>query len=463
MKEINNLETWKATNLDLIEETLEKNNKAIILIAGASSSGKSYAGLALTNFLAEKGYKTLTISTDAYNKGISNIIFDKVNLNFFDNKLQDEKILRKIVKTEIINLEFNDKFSKECLMEIGKKSKNYFSDANSLNKYLNALKFEFDRINFDETTVYDLSLAASDIKKLANNETIMIKEYSKKISEQEPTNRYVNGEDYDIILLEGIYALDDKVTKILSGSNVISNFIMADEKTLFIRRVLRDNAYVPNTFTVKNYFTAVLPAYKKDILPKSKNSDIVFLNNMSFKELREGQIYSVHKRIKVENHEELEKLISNSKIISKSIFKDYYINSSADISPESSQLIFRSVSYDDGKSFHPYSLVQKGIVKTRKDKKIIRPVNIFLNEEEIKVTFNNEDEFFNLIEHSDFKFINLKVKQRIRLKYKQYLITIDNIKDDGTYIELNGLDLQKEHFEKMFKPLDKKNDDYNKQ
>ena len=439
MKEIKDLETLKASNLDLIEEALEKHKKAIVLIAGASSSGKSYAGQALTQFLLENGHKSLTVSTDAYNVGISNIVFNKVNQKYYENKLNDTEKLKNIIKNSIISLEFNDKFSKHCLIEIGKQCKQYFENQETLTKFLNLLKHEFEHISFDETTVYNLALSATDVRALANNETIMQKEYSKKISEQEPTNKYISGKDYDVIILEGIYALDDKVTEILNGKNVISNFIMADEKTLFIRRVLRDSAFVPNTFTVKNYFQAVLPAYKRDILPKANNSDITFSNNMSFKELREGKLWSVHKRVKINNVEQIDNVFQNSKVISQIIFKDYYINSCQNPSAEESQLIFRSASYDGGKSFVPYGLVQKGIVKTRKDGKMIRPVNVFLNESEIKTVFQNEEEFFNLIKDSDFKYINMKTKQRTRLLYKNHSITIDKIKNEGTYIEWSGL------------------------
>jgi len=455
MIEIKDLETWKASNLDLIEEALEKHNKAIILIAGASSSGKSYAGHSLTEFLSENGHKTLTVSTDAYNVGISNIVFNKVNKNYFDGKLTDADKLKDIIKKAIISLEWQDKFSRDCLIEIGKQSRQYFQNKETLNKYLNLLKQGFEKISFDETTVYNLSLAAADVQKLANNETIMLKEYSKKISEQEPTNKYISGEDFDVIILEGIYALDECVTKILNGKNVISNFIMADEKTLFIRRVLRDSAFAPNTFTVKNYFQAVLPAYKKDILPKANNSDIIFANNMSFKELREGQVWSVHKRVKINNSNQLENLVQNGKVLSKIIFKDYYINSCPNPSSEESQLIFRSASYDGGKTFTPYGLVQKGIVKTRKDGKMVRPVNVFLKEEEIRKTFKNEKEFFDLIKDSDFKYIDMKTKQRIRLQYKEHYITIDQIKDDGTYIEWNGLNLKNDQQKEQHGNIDK--------
>jgi hypothetical protein len=264
-----------------------------------------------------------------------------------------------------------------------------------------------------------------------------------------PTNIYVNGQDYDVIILEGIYALDQTVTNILHGRNVIVNFVPADEKTLFIRRILRDKAFASTTFTIKNYFSAVLTAYKKDILPRAQVADIVFFNNMSFKELREGEFESVHKRIRVQSPAALEQFVSKCKVLSKVVFKDHHIGTTPN---EESQLIFRSASFDGGKTFAPYSLVQKGHIKLRKDGKTIRPVNLFLDEQQMAQTFKTEQEFFDMIALSDFKQTSLGVKQRTRLQYKDYFVTIDNIKNDGIYVELNGLDLQKENLPDFTKP-----------
>lgn len=67
-------------------------------------------------------------------------------------------------------------------------------------------------------------------------------------------------------------------------------------------------------------------------------------------------------------------------------------------------------------------------------------------------TFKTEQEFFDMIALSDFKQTSLVVKQRTRLQYKDYFVTIDNIKNDGIYVELNGLDLQKENLPDFTKP-----------
>lgn len=455
---ITDLEKWKTSNLDLVQESLEKHNKAIILLAGASSSGKSYAGKLLTEFLQENGLRTFTISTDSYNRGISHIIVDKVNQNSFGGKLDNVDKLKDIAKDAIINLEFDDKFAKESLKEIAKKSSSFFVNQNDLEKYVMQLNREFKQINFDETSVYDLGKASQDVLALSQDKQIMVKEYSKKISEQEPTNVFVSGKDYDVIVLEGIYALDDKITKVISGDNVVSNFVLADEKTLFVRRVIRDSAFCPNSFTIKNYFERVLPGYKKDILPKVKSANIVLFNNMAFKELREGTVLSVHKREKIEDKNMLLHLIKNSKLLSKITFQDYYLSASdkASQTQDESQLIFRCASYDNGNTFLPYSLVQKGYVKHRKDGKVIRPVNVLLSEQEMPQVFKTKEDFFSLIKQTNFVVSNVIEKKRRRLLYKETNIVIDQIKNDGVYIELNGQDLNKDfaNYQNNIRPLE---------
>jgi len=437
---ITDFEKWKTANLDLVQEALEKHSKAVILLAGASSSGKSYATKQLTEFLEANALKTFTMSTDSYNRGISHIVVDKVNQNAFGGKLGNVDKLKDIAKAAIINLEFDEKFNEQSLKQISKNSWSFFNNLDEFKKYTNALKKEFKSINFDETSVYDLDQVAKDALALSKNLPIMVKEYSKKISEQQPTNTFVSGYEFDVIILEGIYALDDKITKVLSGQNIISNFVLADEKTLFIIRVIRDSAFCPNSFTIKNYFERVLPAYKNDILPKEKCANLVLFNNMAFKELREGTVWSINKKQRIENNKTLFSIIKNSTLLSKITFKDYYLSSSAEAQNDDSQLIFRCASFDNGKTFCPYSLVQKGYVKHRKDGKIIRPVNVLLSEDEMPNLFKTEQDFFDLIKNSSLTVSKIVDKKRHRLLYKGTNIVIDNIKNDGIYIELNRAD-----------------------
>lgn len=455
MREFISLEKWKSANLDLVEEMKEKGQKPVILVSGASSSGKSFATEALKEYFEKQNLKCFTISTDAYNRGISHIIVDKVNQNSFEGKLKNIEQLKQVCKKEIIDLEFLDKFKKPSLVKIGQKVAKHFESKDQLSKFLNSLAKEFAKINFDESTVYDLALVAKDVNDLVQNKKIMEKEYSKKISEQQPTNVFVSGADFDVILVEGIFALDKVLVDNLK-TKYISSFVEADEKTLFLRRILRDRFFAPTSFTIKNYFNTVLKAYKSEILPNKETADFVFKNDISFEENKTGEVWSVHKREKVENLSGLKSLIDKSEILSDVLFKDYYINSTDTQDKKECQLIFRVASYDKGKSFSPKSLVQKGNIKFRKDKKVIRPVNILLNEEEMKETFKNEKEFFDLISDSNFKDIDLQEKRRLRLKHNNYYITVDIIKSQGVFIELNGFERAKEEFKLFDKSFENK-------
>lgn len=63
-KELHHLDKWGYANLDLGEEIIESGQKALILIAGASSSGKSYGAAYLHQMLSRFGHRSCIISLD---------------------------------------------------------------------------------------------------------------------------------------------------------------------------------------------------------------------------------------------------------------------------------------------------------------------------------------------------------------------------------------------------------------
>ena len=89
MKMTNDMMEWLYSNLDLIEECKENNLKPVILVAGASSSGKSYMSNILSNFLKERNYRIATISTDDYNSGLAKDMFTLVNKKYYHNSLKN--------------------------------------------------------------------------------------------------------------------------------------------------------------------------------------------------------------------------------------------------------------------------------------------------------------------------------------------------------------------------------------
>ena len=205
--EYHHLDKWAFANLDLVEEALESNKKPAVLISGASSSGKSYSAAFLEKFLAKNGHRAITISLDQYNVGLSHIIPNKVRDNYFDGHIEHLSEIEEIIKKIIYDVPFDKKYDQNVLKDIRKAVESYFSKED-LDKFINALYAEWKVLNFDEPTVYDLKEAAEDVKILLSGGSIQTKKYSKVVSERVPSDETVSGNDYDVILIEGIYALD---------------------------------------------------------------------------------------------------------------------------------------------------------------------------------------------------------------------------------------------------------------
>jgi uridine kinase len=157
-----------------------------------------------------------------------------------------------------------------------------------------ALKREWALLNFDEPSVYALPEAAEDILTLYHNGKVQEKklfETDLRTDPLEPT--ILDGKDYDVIIVEGIYALDPSFLKDFEPLKVIKDFIDGNPKSLFLRRIIRDMKATgtPSSFTVKIYFKYIVKAYLETILPSRKFADIIFNNEISFQELRAGDLF----------------------------------------------------------------------------------------------------------------------------------------------------------------------------
>lgn len=430
---------WKFYNLDRVEEILEKNKKAVILISGASSSGKSYSAKILQQMLSDQNYNSVVLSTDSYNKGISGIITDKVNENYFKNNLKNIEKIKEIVKQCIYNTDFSEKFNNNDLKNIKNKIKNLI-DKKEINIFLNALKTEFDKINFDEPSVYDLDKVARDVNKLLNNETIKEKKYSKIISEQLPRDTYIDGNKIDVIIVEGIYALEDNLLDKLDKQLVVTNFVESNAKSLFLRRVIRDavSTSADNCFTISSYFKYVVPSYVNTILPNKKNADFVFKNDMTFSEFRTGSLYTTKEKVKIHNPQILKNLLEKGKITSVERQRDIYFCSKDEKVTEENLLRLRTIYDEQQQKYIPTSLVHKGAIKKRKDNKIIRPINILIKEGDFFKIFKDEQDFISNMQMSDFQIERETIKKRTRLKIGEQELIIDDIKNEGVFIEFTN-------------------------
>lgn len=436
-KELHHIDKWGFANVDFGEEILEKNQKALILIAGASSSGKSYGAVFLKQMLEKMGHKACIISLDQYNGGLSRIIPNKVNLNYFNSSIKDMGRIYSKIKSIIENVDFSSKYDETRLSLIKDALKDEFSGSD-LDKFITGLGIEWSKLNFDEPSVYDLKEASRDIKDLLKGKTIEEKLYSKVVSERIKSNSIINGEECSFIIVEGIYALNDELLDELKGIEIVKNFIDGNPKSLFLRRLIRDmgSTSASTSFTAKLYFSSIMDSYRQTILPSRSKADLVLDNDMSFAELRSGNLYLSKNLYPVNSKEGLKRLEDNSLVVERSFQKDFYIVCENEKQEENNILRFRETSFDDGKTYKPASLVHKGAPKWRKDNKIIRPVNVLLDENCIQDVWKDEESCLYDFLTNGFMINRIEIKIKTRIIYKGYNITLFEAKDRNNNLEI---------------------------
>ena len=436
-KELHHIDKWGFANVDFGEEILEKNQKALILIAGASSSGKSYGAVFLKQMLEKMGHKACIISLDQYNGGLSRIIPNKVNLNYFNSSIKDMGRIYCKIKPIIENVDFSSKYDETRLSLIKDALKDDFNESD-LDKFITGLGIEWSKLNFDEPSVYDLKEASRDIKDLLKGKTIEEKLYSKVVSERIKSNSIINGDECSFIIVEGIYALNDELLDELKGIEIVKNFIDGNPKSLFLRRLIRDmgSTSASTSFTAKLYFSSIMDSYRQTILPSRSKADLVLDNDMSFAELRSGNLYLSKNLYPINSKEGLKRLEDNSMVVERSFQKDFYIVCENEKQEENNILRFRETSFDEGKTYKPASLVHKGAPKWRKDNKIIRPVNVLLDENCIQDVWKDEESCLYDFLTNGFMINRIEIKIKTRIIYKGYNITLFEAKDRNNNLEI---------------------------
>lgn len=433
------IDKWLSANLDLIEENFEENKKSVVFISGASSSGKSYCAKILANELSRYSHHPLIISLDSYNFGLSGIIPNKVNSNYYDNKIEKIDEIENIIKKVIYNIPFEDKYNEESLLKIEKEIIAYFPIKEERKRFLSLLNKEWKVLNFDEPSVYDMECAAKDIHSLLKGNKIAKKEYSKVVSERIDTKEIIDGNDYDVLIIEGIYALNDDMLKHFNQKNIITNFIDGNPKTLFLRRIIRDSKLTSahSIFTISLYFKYIIPSYNSTILPSKKNADVIYFNEMTFIEKKNGDLYTTKFEIKTNSKEAINEILSDSTILKTVYIRDTYFNATFENNSSDNVLRLRSYSDDQGLTYKPSSLVHKGIQKVRKDSKIIRPINVLIKEGEFNQVW--EDEISCLRDFSSAGFLIGPMIKKIKWKinYHNYNFTIKQTNMDDFCIEFD--------------------------
>lgn len=433
VKNFSSMNEWLYANLDFVEECKEKGLKPICLIGGASSSGKSFLSNQLQSFLLSNNLKSIIISTDNYNNGIAKNIFDIVNKKYYNGTILNKDKIVQNIKDVIISSSFENKFCDENLQKIESLCKVLINVEPQV--FLKKLKYEFDHINFDTKTVYDLDQVAVDLSLLSQNKSIQEKQYSKLTSERLENINIINGNDYDVVIVEGIYALDKSVINDLQNANTTKTFVECNDKYLFVRRLIRDSKATncPSSFIIKNYFEFVSPEYHKNILPTKLNADFIVNNDMSFAELREGTLTS-QERYKL-NFETLKMVLKNSKFLKNTYLQDIYFGDMND-----KDLLRLRLEGTDKNNLSLESLTYKGQQRLRKDNKLVRPIHILCNQNDLNRLFENKQVLMKRFESIGLDKYQTVNKRRIIVLYKGKILKLDYFDRNEIYVEIENVE-----------------------
>lgn len=435
---------WVSANIDLIEEKLEKSKKTVVFIAGASSSGKSYCARLLSAVLEQNGHKSCIISLDNYNVGLSHLIPLKVSLNYFDGKLPHLEEISSAIRPLLETIPFDRKYDEETLKKIRPLVEPYFVSDKDLDDFLVLLNKEWKVLNFDEPVVYDMSLAAKDVKTLLENGLVPKRTYSKIISERVDSDEILSGKDYDVIIIEGIYALNESLIHLFDRTSIITNFIDGNPKSLFLRRVIRDSkgdfTSASSAFTTKLYFKYIIPSYISTILPSKEYADVIYINDMTYLEKKNGDLYMTKMEIHTNSKKAVDHILRHSIIHETVYVKDTFFSTRGEESPFDNVLRLRSYSSDEGKSYVPQSLVHKGLPKVRKDSKIIRPINVLIQEGDFDKVWNSEMDCLSDFASAGFLIGPIQHKIKWKIEYKKQKLTIRFVDSQGYFIEFDDPD-----------------------
>ncbi len=428
-----NLEEWQEKIKAQINEILLQKDKVIVNIAGASASGKGEAAeFLLQQLIREK--RTLILSMDDFYKGISRMVTEKLS-SYFPNLKINWREVENVVRNITTDKEFSEKFSEKNLESISKSLRNIFPNVPSdqIDQIISKIKNEFQNIDFDNPEAVDLDSLSKVLSKIKKNQEVEIPTYSMKISESGERKK-INGADYDVILVEGIYGLNEKVAKQAD----IKTFIETDKRTLLMRRFRRDvlagRASFPPEIALWITLEIVLPAYNKYILPDRSKSDLILRNDYTGAETFDTKTYDVQDKILVTETdiEQLEKFLGEP--IEVKYQRDlYFTNEKETFNP---QHLIR-VREENGKL---KDLIHKGTRIERDDEKIIRPTETYIREGEFGMKYKKIEEVLSAFFKAGFKLATEISKIRKIYKKDEIEIALDEIEGLGSFIEIKTND-----------------------
>ena len=417
-------------------------NKKIILIGGASSSGKGYTANILSSYLKQKGFSPLVLSTDSYYKGVSHSIVEnaiKNNPNLSNKVYEHLPAFAKIVKEVVEFSNYENKVCPENLNKIRSKIRCYL-EQNRLyplqDEIVKGIKYEYENIDYDLPSAVNLRQVARDIKKVISGEKIIIPDYS--FITGEPTLLDENtkiGKNYDLIIVEGIFALREELISELKPGTFIKTAINCDIKTLLTRKFHRDLTIGRCSHSqeeiIFNFLKQTLPSYKKYILPTMKNVDITFNSALSEKEIK---LKSIQKQFKVKlDTEQYDNIIiyfgkKNIKPVLCERQIDHYLSPKF----QNNNNIFIRIREVNGKAV--------GLtIKIKQDN------NLNVDEFDLKHIISKEKQeinhFLENFKNAGFVQDFIVEKHRKVFKYKGFTIKMDDVEGLGKFAEFDEKNL----------------------
>lgn len=425
-KQINNLDDW----CKAVFGEIKKNKKRIVLVAGASSSGKTVSSNKLAEYCNKNGIKAYVISADNYYKGLTENLTEKLFLKPEFAHLKDH--IGDIVgdtRSVIEFFEYGKKFSAPNQRKIKKKLVEYISEEDAQN-VIEGLICEHKDLSFDEPFAINFVSLVRDIKTLvkASEKKILVPHYSFATAEVTYyDNDFYPSKDTDVFIIEGLYVLRDELLSKIPNDDILCAAVDCDLKTILARKFNRDIKNSRSSLTpemnIVMFLTKIMPSYYKYVLPTLSRAVIVFNSSLSQAELESKEMSSQIK-YKAGNDifERLEEI--GAKRIFSEKHRDYFID---DKTRKDYNDIFLRLREVDGEGVSITIKVGKNTPWK------------YIDEYDLISALSSENRDINLLcsrfLDSGFDILHMLKKTREYYKYKDYLFTVDRVNNLGNFVE----------------------------
>ncbi len=433
--------------MEAIEKEVQKG-KNLILIAGASSSGKSFNSERLTGYLS-KNNGVLLVSADNFYKGVAKIAVEKtiqkepfIKYKNFTNEISI------ILKQITLSFPLQEKLKGEQIDNFKKLISPYIPVVDQ-DKFIDEILYQFANMNFDEPFAIDFDLLASKIKSILNKEITTLPQYSFHSSEIDKSIE-INSKDYDLLIVEGLYALRDELLSKLQDIDYVTAAIDCDPNTLLSRRLNRDILQQRSKLTPEliliSFLDVIMPAYAKFILPTLNNAKYILNTSLTEKEVNAK---NSQKQVKFSStnavHNNLNSLGAKKIDVCKQ--KDYYLENKNNEAPFNLSISLREID----------NLITKLTFKFQ-DSNFSRKIESY-----DLTSFSKEnrqsDKMMSYFKNGGFLASDIVEKTRTTYLLDGKILRIDEVENLGTFIELenDNINLYKKFSQQlnMNKPIKK--------